>query len=428
MKDTKKKLGFSTRAIHAGQSPDPTTGAVMPPIYAVSTYAQESPGVHKGYEYSRTQNPTRMAWERCIADLEGGTRGFAFASGMATTATLLELIDSGDHVLAMDDLYGGSFRLFERVRRRSAALDFTFADLSQPEAAAAAIRPNTKMIWIETPTNPLLRLVDIAAVAETARKRGILVVVDNTFATPWIQRPLELGADIVMHSATKFLNGHSDMVGGVAVVENAELGERIGFLQNAIGAVGGPFDSFLALRGLKTLPLRMRQSSESALTIASKLERHARVERVIYPGLPSHPQHALAKRQMQNGGSGVVTFFLKGGLPEARQFLERLEVFTLAESLGGVESLVDHPAIMTHASVPPEARAKLGISDSLVQALDRDRGRRGPGRRPGSRARLSAYSASGSMSSTRPSSKMISSSPLSAVVVTSPAANFTVTS
>ena len=367
MKDTNKKLGFSTRAIHAGQSPDPATGAVMPPIYAVSTYAQESPGVHKGYEYSRTQNPTRMAWERCIADLEGGTRGFAFASGMATTATLLELIDSGNHVLAMDDLYGGSFRLFERVRRRSAALDFTFADLSQPEVAAAAIRPDTKMIWIETPTNPLLRLVDIAAVAETARKRGILVVVDNTFATPWIQRPLELGADIVMHSATKFLNGHSDMVGGVAIVEDAELGERIAFLQNAIGAIGGPFDSFLALRGLKTLPLRMRQSSESALAIASKLERHPRVERVIYPGLPSHPQHALAKRQMPNGGSGVVTIFLKGGLPKARQFLERLEVFTLAESLGGVESLVDHPAIMTHASVPPEARAKLGISDSLVR-------------------------------------------------------------
>ncbi len=427
MKDTKKKLGFSTRAIHAGQSPDPTTGAVMPPIYAVSTYAQESPGVHKGYEYSRTQNPTRMAWERCIADLEGGTRGFAFASGMATTATLLELIDSGDHVLAMDDLYGGSFRLFERVRRRSAALDFTFADLSQPEAAAAAIRPNTKMIWIETPTNPLLRLVDIAAVAETARKRGILVVVDNTFATPWIQRPLELGADIVMHSATKFLNGHSDMVGGVAVVENAELGERIGFLQNAIGAVGGPFDSFLALRGLKTLPLRMRQSSESALTIAAKLERHARVERVIYPGLPSHPQHALARRQMQNGGSGVVTFFLKGGLrgsaaiPRAARGLHACR-----EPRGRREPRRppgDHDPCFSAARGAREARHQRFAGE----ALDRDRGRRGPGRRPGSRARLRAYSASGTMSSTRPSSKMISSSPLSAVVVTSPAANFTVT-
>jgi cystathionine gamma-lyase len=367
MKDPNKPLAFATRAIHAGQSPDPTTGAVMPPIYAVSTYAQESPGVHKGYEYSRTQNPTRMAWERCIADLEGGTRGFAFASGMAATATLLELLDSGDHLLAMDDLYGGTFRLFEGVRKRSAALDFTFADLSGPAAAAGAIRPNTRMIWIETPSNPLLRLVDIAPLAETARARGILLVVDNTFATPWIQRPLELGADIVMHSATKFLNGHSDMVGGIAVVRDAALGERIAYLQNAIGAISGPFDSFLALRGLKTLPLRMRQSSESARVIAEHLERHPRVERVLYPGLPSHPQSALAARQMPNGGSGIVTIFLKGGLAEARSFLERLELFTIAESLGGVESLVDHPAIMTHASVPPEARAKLGISDSLVR-------------------------------------------------------------
>lgn len=367
MKESKTRRGFSTRAIHGGQSPDPATGAVMPPIYATSTYAQASPGVHKGYEYSRTQNPTRMAYERCIADLEGGIRGFAFASGMATTATLLDLIDSGDHVVAMDDLYGGSYRLFERVRRRSAGLDFSFVDLSDPQAAAAAIRPRTRMIWIETPTNPLLKLVDIEAVVAAARGRGILVVVDNTFATPWIQRPLELGADIVMHSATKFLNGHSDMVGGVAVVADAALAERVGFLQNAIGAVGGPFDSFLALRGLKTLPLRMRQSGESALAIAGFLERHARVERVSYPGLDSHPQRALAKRQMARSGSGIVTFFVKGGIADARRFLERLEVFTLAESLGGVESLVDHPAIMTHASVPPETRAKLGISDSLVR-------------------------------------------------------------
>lgn len=367
MKETKKPMGFSTRAIHGGQSPDPATGAVMPPIYATSTYAQQSPGVHKGYEYSRTQNPTRMAFERCIADLEGGSHGFAFASGMAATATLLELLDSGDHLVAMDDLYGGTFRLFERVRRRSAALDFTFADLSDPQAFSASIRSRTKMVWIESPSNPMLRLVDIAAIAAIARARGILVVVDNTFATPWIQRPLELGADVVMHSATKFLNGHSDMVGGVAVVRDVALAERLAFLQNAIGAVGGPFDSFLALRGLKTLPLRMRQSSESALAIAMHLERHPRVERVIYPHLKSHPQQALALRQMPNGGSGIVTFFLKGGLPEARQFLERLQVFTLAESLGGVESLVDHPAIMTHASVPPEARAKLGISDSLVR-------------------------------------------------------------
>lgn len=367
MKVSKTKRGFSTRAIHGGQSPDPTTGAVMPPIYATSTYAQESPGVHKGYEYSRTQNPTRMAYERCIADLEGGVRGFAFASGLAATATLLDLLDTGDHVVAMDDLYGGSFRLFERVRRRSAGLDFSFVDLSDPKAVAAAIRPKTRMIWIETPTNPLLKLVDIAAVAGAVRGRGILVAVDNTFATPWNQRPLELGADIVMHSATKFLNGHSDMVGGVAIAADAGLADRIGFLQNAVGAVGGPFDSFLALRGLKTLPLRMRQSGESALAIAGFLEGHPRVERVLYPGLDSHPQRALAKRQMVPSGSGVVTFFLKGGLAEARHFLERLEVFTLAESLGGVESLVDHPAIMTHASVPPETRAKLGISDSLVR-------------------------------------------------------------
>jgi cystathionine gamma-lyase len=367
MTDDKRRLGFATRAIHAGQTPDPTTGAVMPPIYAVSTYAQASPGVHKGYEYSRTQNPTRMAWERCIADLESGTHGFAFASGMAATATLLDLLDSGSHVLAMDDLYGGTFRLFERVRRRSAGLDFTFADLTDLPAALAALKPQTRMIWIESPSNPLLRLVDIAAIARLARERNILTVVDSTFATPWIQRPLELGADIVMHSATKYLNGHSDMVGGVVVVGDAALAERIGFLQNAVGAIGGPFDSFLALRGLKTLPLRMRQASESALAIARWLERHPRVERVLYPGLPSHPQHALAVRQMQNGGSGIVTFFTRGGLADARRFLERLELFTLAESLGGVESLVDHPAIMTHASVPADARARLGISDSLVR-------------------------------------------------------------
>ncbi|HEY7752804.1 MAG TPA: cystathionine gamma-synthase [Steroidobacteraceae bacterium] len=367
MSRTRKPQGFATRAIHAGQSPDPSTGAVMPPIYAVSTYAQESPGVHKGFEYSRTQNPTRMAFERCIADLEGGVRGFAFASGMAATSTLLELVDSGSHVLAMDDLYGGTFRLFERVRRRSAGIDFSFADLGDPQAAARAITPKTRLVWIETPTNPTLRLADIAAIAKVARERKALLVVDNTFATPWIQRPLEQGADIVMHSVTKFLNGHSDMVGGVAVVADAELGERIAFLQNSIGAVAGPFDSFLALRGLKTLPLRMRQSCESALAIAGWLERHPRVERVLYPGLPSHPQHALARRQMAAGGGGIVTFFLKGGLAESRRFLERVELFTLAESLGGVESLVDHPAIMTHASVPPETRARLGISDTLVR-------------------------------------------------------------
>lgn len=360
-------MRFATRCIHAGQSPDPSTGAVMPPIYTTSTYAQSSPGVHKGYDYSRTANPTRGAWERCIADLEGGVRGFAFASGMAATSTLLELLDAGSHVVAMDDLYGGTFRLFERVRKRSAGLEVTFANLADSKALEAAVRPNTRLIWIETPTNPTLRLVDIAQVTEFARQRGILTVVDNTFASPWVQRPIELGADIVMHSATKYLNGHSDMVGGIAVAANEELAEKIGFLQNAVGAISGPFDSFLALRGLKTLSLRMRQSSENALRIAGWLEKHQRVSRVLYPGLPSHPQHALAKRQMHNGFSGIVTFFVQGGLNEARHFLERCRLFTIAESLGGVESLVDHPGLMTHASIPPDKRRELGIDDSLIR-------------------------------------------------------------
>jgi cystathionine gamma-lyase len=366
---TRKKgpLGFSTRAIHAGQSPDPSTGAVMPPIYATSTYAQKSPGVHQGYEYSRTQNPTRMAYERCIADLESGVQGFAFASGMAATSTVLELLPAGSHIVAMEDLYGGTFRLFERVRRTTANLDFTFTDLGRAGALEAALKPATRMVWIETPTNPTLRLVDIAAIAAAARSGNILVVVDNTFATPWSQRPLELGADIVVHSATKYLNGHSDMVGGIAVVREAALGERVAFLQNAIGAIGGPFDSFLALRGLKTLPLRMERSSASALKIAAWLERHALVERVLYPGLASHPQHALARRQMQNGFSGIVTFFIRGSLDDARRFLERLEIFAIAESLGGVESLVDHPATMTHASLPADKRRELGISDALIR-------------------------------------------------------------
>jgi len=367
MTSTTRPLAFATRCIHAGQEPDPTTGAVMPPIYTTSTYAQSSPGVHKGYDYSRTSNPTRNAWERCIADLESGVRGFAFASGMAATSTLIELLDAGSHIVAMNDLYGGTFRLFERVRRRTANLDITFADLTDPAALAAAVRPQTKLIWIETPTNPTLRLVDIAQVAEFARKRGIITVVDNTFASPWIQRPLELGADIVMHSATKYLNGHSDMIGGVAVAASAELADKIGFLQNAIGAVSGPFDSFLALRGLKTLALRMRQASESSLQLADWLERHPQVTRVLYPGLASHPQHELAKRQMRNGFSGIVTFFVKGGMQEAKTFLERLRIFTIAESLGGVESLVDHPGLMTHASIPPEQRKALGIDDSLIR-------------------------------------------------------------
>ncbi len=366
MSDKHSKARFATRAIHAGQSPDPSTGAIMPPIYATSTYVQTSPGVHQGYEYSRSQNPTRMAYERCIADLESGTQGFAFASGMAATATVLELIPTGSHILAMHDLYGGTFRLFRQVRGESAGLSFSFVDLSDLDTLASGVQDNTRMIWVESPTNPLLKLVDIAAVAEFARERNILLVVDNTFATPWAQRPIELGADIVLHSATKYLNGHSDIVGGIAVVNDADLGERLWFLQNAIGAVQGPFDSFLALRGLKTLPLRMERSSASAQLIAEWLEQDPRVDRVLYPGLESHSQHDLAKRQM-DGFSGIVTYFIKGGLEASRRALERFEIFALAESLGGVESLVDHPAIMTHASVPVEERAELGISDDLIR-------------------------------------------------------------
>lgn len=359
--------GHGTRAIHAGQSPDPSTGAVMPPIYATSTYAQSSPGVHQGFEYSRTHNPTRFAYERCIAALEGGSRGFAFGSGMAATATLLELLDSGDHVIAMDDLYGGSYRLFERVRRRSAGLDFSYVDLTDAGTLEAAIRPETKLVWIETPTNPMLKIVDIEAVAAVAHRHGLLVVVDNTFASPILQRPLTLGADIVMHSATKFLNGHSDMVGGILVVgDDAELGERLAFLQNSIGAVQGPFDSFLALRGLKTLHLRMRAHCDNAMAVATFLDAHPAVEQVIYPGLASHPQHALAARQM-DGFGGIVSVVLKGGFEAAKGFCERVELFTLAESLGGVESLLNHPAVMTHASIPPDRRDTLGISDALVR-------------------------------------------------------------
>jgi len=359
--------GLGTKAIHAGQAPDPSTGAVMPPIYATSTYAQASPGVHQGFEYSRTHNPTRFAWERGVAGLEGGSRGFAFASGMAATATILELLDSGDHVVAMDDLYGGSFRLFERVRRRSAGLDFSFVDLTDAAAFEAAIRPGTRMVWIETPTNPMLKIVDIRAIAGIAHRHGLLVVVDNTFASPMLQRPLEHGADIVMHSATKYLNGHSDMVGGVAVVgDDAALADRLAFLQNSCGAVQGPFDSFLALRGLKTLHLRMRAHCENAQAIAEFLQGHDAVEDVIYPGLASHPQHALARRQM-DGFGGIVSVRIKGGFEAAKRFCERTRLFTLAESLGGVESLVNHPAVMTHASVPVENRARLGIGDDLVR-------------------------------------------------------------
>jgi len=358
---------FSTRAIHAGQEPDPTTGAIMTPIYVTSTYVQQSPGVHKGYEYARTQNPTRMAYERCVASLESGTRGFVFASGVAATATLLDLLDTGDHVVAADDLYGGTYRLFERVRRRSAGLDFSFVDLSDPSVLASAVKPRTRMIWIETPSNPLLKLIDLKAVAEFAKARGILTVADNTFASPFLQRPLEHGFDLVLHSATKYLNGHSDMVGGVVVVgENRDLADRLGFLQNAVGAIGGPFDSFLVLRGLKTLHLRMQRHSENAGAIAQWLEQHPGVSRVIYPGLASHPQHPLAVSQM-SGFGGMVTAILRGDLASTRRFLENCRLFALAESLGGVESLIEHPAIMTHASLPPERRQAIGIADTLVR-------------------------------------------------------------
>ena len=362
-----KTLGLGTRAIHAGQSPDPSTGAIMVPIYATSTYVQKSPGVHQGYEYSRTQNPTRMAYERCIADLEGGRAGYAFGSGLGAASTVLDLLDSGSHVIAMDDLYGGTFRLFERVRRRSAGLDFTFIDLNDMAALRAALKPNTRMIWAETPTNPMLKLVDLARLGAFARKHDLILVVDNTFCSPILQRPLEHGAHLVLHSATKYLNGHSDMVGGIVVAgDDQGLVEQMGFLQNSVGAVAGPFDSFLAMRGLKTLHLRMQAHCENASELAAWLAKHPAVEKVIYPGLKSHPQYALAKRQM-DGPGGIITIEVKGGLRKARKMLERCHLFALAESLGGVESLVDHPAIMTHASIPAANRRKLGISDGLVR-------------------------------------------------------------
>lgn len=358
--------GLGTRAIHAGQQPDPSTGAIMTPIYATSTYVQQSPGKHKGYEYSRTQNPTRMAYERCVADLEGGVAGFAFSSGLAAAATVLDLLDSGSHVIAMDDLYGGSYRLFERVRRRSAGLDFSFIDLNDAEALKGALKSNTRMLWVETPTNPMLKLVDLSKIARFAKKHGLILVVDNTFCSPVLQRPLEHGADLVVHSATKYLNGHSDMVGGVVVAGGRELAEQMAFLQNSVGAVAGPFDAFLAMRGLKTLHLRMKAHCEGAGELAHWLEKHSAIERVIYPGLKSHPQHALARKQM-DGFGGIISVEVKGGLRKARSVLEKCELFALAESLGGVESLIELPAIMTHASVPPANRKRLGISDSLVR-------------------------------------------------------------
>jgi cystathionine beta-lyase/cystathionine gamma-synthase len=361
------RLDFATRCIHAGQEPDPTTGAVMMPIYTTSTYVQQSPGVHKGFDYARTKNPTRMAFERCIADLEGGSEAFAFASGLAAIATALECLDHGSHVIAVDDLYGGTRRLFHGVRARSMGLEVTQLDLRDPTVIESAIRPNTRLIWIETPTNPLLKLVDLERVAGIAKKHRLLAGADNTFASPYVQRPLELGFDLVVHSTTKYLNGHSDMVGGVAVVgENAELRDQLKFLQNAVGAIQGPFDSFLALRGVKTLALRMERHCASALRIAGWLERHRKLRRVYYPGLASHPQHALAKKQM-HGFGGMIAVELAGALDDARRFLERCRLFALAESLGGVESLIEHPALMTHGSVPPKVRAELGIGDTLVR-------------------------------------------------------------
>jgi cystathionine gamma-lyase len=368
MNDESRDQRFATRVIHGGQRPDPLTGAVITPIYATSTYVQSSPGVHQGYEYSRTSNPTRDALQAAVANLEGGAAGFAFASGMAATATILELLDSGSHIIAMNDLYGGTYRLLENVRKRSAGHKVSFVDLSDPRALEAAIRPDTRLIWVETPTNPLLKLVDLSAVAAIAKRRGLISVCDNTFATPYIQRPLEHGFDIVVHSTTKYLNGHSDAIGGAAIVRaDADLEERIAYLQNAAGAVSGPFDSFLTLRGIKTLALRMERHCANALEIAAFLERHPKIERVYYPGLASHPQHALAQRQMAGGYGGIVTAVLRGGLEAARRSLERCRLFALAESLGGVESLIEHPAIMTHASLPAAMRQSLGIGDGLIR-------------------------------------------------------------
>ena len=370
MKNKSDEHDFATRVIHAGQSPDPSTGAIMPPIYATSTFVQKSPGVHKGLDYGRSHNPTRWALERCVADLESGAQAYAFASGMAAIATVLETLDAGAHIVAGDDLYGGTFRLFERVRKRSAGHKFTFVDMSNLDQLSAALRPETKMVWVETPSNPTLKLADLAAIAKLCRERRIIAVADNTFASPWVQRPLEFGFDVVVHSTTKYLNGHSDIIGGVAVVGGDErlaaMREQLGFLQNAVGAIAGPFDSFLTLRGIKTLALRMQRHCENALALAQWLEAQPKVKQVRYPGLASHPQHALAKRQMYGYG-GMISLDLDTDLAGTRRFLERCEIFALAESLGGVESLIEHPAIMTHATIPPPQRATLGISDSLVR-------------------------------------------------------------
>ncbi len=362
-----RNLEFATRVIHGGQQPDPLTGAVMPPIYATSTYVQSSPGVHKGFDYARTRNPTRDALQSCMANLEGGRAAFCFASGMAASATVVELLDSGAHIVATNDLYGGSYRLFERIRKRSAGLSVTFIDLADLGTLEAAIQPATRMIWVESPTNPMLKLVDLKGIAQIARGRGLLSVCDNTFATPFLQRPLEHGIDIVVHSATKFLNGHSDALGGAVVVNDEGLAEKLKFLQNGLGNVPSAFDCFLILRGIKTLAIRMERHCANALAIAQFLERHPRVRRVFYPGLASHPQHALAQRQMRGGYGGIVSVELAGTLDDARRFLERCELFSLAESLGGVESLIEHPALMTHSGLPAAMRAELGIGDGLVR-------------------------------------------------------------
>jgi cystathionine gamma-lyase len=367
MADIRKFKGFDTTAIHAGQYPDPTTGAVITPIYANSTYAQEAPGVHKGFDYGRSHNPTRFALERAIAALEHGKAGFAFASGMAATATVLEVLPHGAHIVAVNDLYGGTYRLFERVRKPSANLKITYVDPRKAEDFAAAITAETKMVWIETPTNPLLKLADIAAITAAAKKRGVISVVDNTFASPWIQNPLDLGADIVVHSATKYIGGHSDIIGGVVVTNDDTLAEKIGFLQNAIGGIASPFDCFLMHRGIKTLGIRMQKHSSNALALAQWLEKHPDVEKVYYPGLPSHPQHDLAKKQMKNGFGGMISMVLKGDLKRATAFLKATKIFTLAESLGGVESLIESPAIMTHASIPADVRQNAGLVDGLIR-------------------------------------------------------------
>ena len=368
MKSKKNTQGFATKAIHSGQEPDPSTGAIIGPIYTSSTYVQESPGEHKGFDYSRTSNPTRKALEICMTDLEEGGQGFAFSSGMAATATVLELLDTGDHIISMDDLYGGTYRLFENVRKRSSGLEFSYSNLSSLDGLESLLKPNSRMIWVESPSNPLLKIVDLEKVSAFAKKHNLISVCDNTFCSSYIQKPLNLGFDVVLHSATKYLNGHSDVIGGLVVSsqEKEDLAEQLAFLSNSIGSIMSPFDSFLVLRSLKTLAVRMEKHCENAFEIASFLEEHEAIEKIYYPGLSNHPNHEIAKKQM-NGFGGMITVVLKGGLKTATTFLERTKIFALAESLGGVESLIEHPAIMTHASVPAEVRKDLGIEDGLVR-------------------------------------------------------------